>query len=134
MFILQFINDVLCNHLCVMYDSDLSQHQLSNYNLIHQGNLHKRYSHVVRELYKPPKLNNNDLSISTFIDEFAPILSTLGNKNRKPITGDFNIDLLKVNDRLKVGDYFDLFCTNGFDPKITLPARFSRDNCTLRPY
>ena len=146
-------------------DSDLSQYQLPNYNLIHQGKqfsghgglliyLHKRYSHVVRKLYdssdfcisganvsknitlgniyRPPKLNNNDLNISTFIEEFAPILSKLGNeKSETIITVDFNIDLLKVNDRPKVGDYFDLFCTNGFYPKITLPTRFSRDSCTL---
>ena len=150
-------------------DSDLSQYQLPNYNIIHQGKkcsghgglliyLHKRYSHAVRKLYdscdfweglfidisnlskhvtlgnihRPPKLNNNDLSISNFIGEFAPILSKLGNeKSETIITGDFNIDLLKVNDRLKVGDYFDLFCTNGFYPKITLPTRFSRDSCTL---
>ena len=59
-------------------------------------------------IYRPPKLNNNYLSISTFIDEFARILSKLGNeKSETIITGDFNIDLLKVNDRLKVGDYFD---------------------------
>ena len=83
-------------------------------------------------IYRPPKLNNNDLSISTFIEEFAPILSKLGNeKSETIITGDFNIDLLKVNDRPKVGDYFDLFCKNGFYPKITLPTRFSRDSCTL---
>ena len=152
-------------------DSDLSQYQLPNYNLIHQGKkcsghgglliyLHKRYYHVVRKLYnssdfreghfidisggnlrkhitlgniyRPPKLNNNYLSISTFIDEFATILSKLGNeKSETIITGDFNIVLLKVNDRLKIGDYFDLFCTNGFYPKITLPTRFSRDSCTL---
>ena len=81
-------------------------------------------------IYRPPKLNNNDLS--TFIDEFAPILSKLGNeKSETIITGDFNIDLLKVNDRLKVGDYFDLFCTKGFYPKMTVPIRFSRDSCTL---
>ena len=152
-------------------DSDLSQYQLPNYNLIHQGGkcsghgglllyLHKRYSHVVRKLYslsdfwavlfidisvgnlskhitlgniyRPPKLNNNDLSISTFIDEFAPILSKLVNeKSETIITGDFNIDLLKVNDKITIGDYFDLFCTNGFYPKITLPTRFSRDSCIL---
>ena len=122
--------------------------------------LHKRYSHVVRKLYdssdfweglfidisganlskhitlgniyRPPKLNNNDLSISTIIEEFAPILSKLGNeKSETIITGEFNIDQLKVYDRLKVGDYFDLFCTNGFHPKITLPTRFSRNSCTL---
>ena len=105
-------------------DSDLSQYQLPNYNIIHQGKkcsghgglliyLHKRYSHVVRKLYsssdfweglfidisggnlskhitlgniyRPPKLNNNDLSIATFIDEFAPILSKLGNEKSETI-------------------------------------------------
>ena len=83
-------------------------------------------------IYRPPKLNKNDLSISTFIDEFAPILSKLGNeKSETIITGDFNIYLLKVNDGLTVGDNFDVFCTNGFYPKITVPTRFSRDSCTL---
>ena len=55
-------------------------------------------------------------------------------KSETIITGDFNIGLLKVNDRPKVGDYFDLFCTNGFYPKITLPTSFSRDSCTLTKY
>ena len=39
--------------------------------------------------------------------------------------------MLKVTDWPKVGDYVDLFCTNGFYHKITLPTRFSRDSCTL---
>lgn len=152
-------------------DADLSQYQLPNYNIIHQGKkcsghgglliyLHVRYSYIVRQLYdssdvweglfinvfganlnknitigniyRPPKLNNNEQSISTFIEEFAPILSKLGKENAETIiTGDFNIDLLKVNSKQKVGDYFDLFCTNGFYPKITLPTRFSRKSCTL---
>ena len=94
------------------------------------GNLSKHIT--LGNIYRPPKLNNNDLRISTFIDEFAPILSKLGNeKSETIITGDFNIDLLKVNDKIQIGDYFDLFCTNGFYPKITLPTRFSRDSCTL---
>ena len=55
-------------------DSDLSQYQLPNYNIIHQGKkcsghgglliyLHKRYSHVVRKLY-----SSSDFWEGLFID------------------------------------------------------------------
>ena len=66
------------------------------------------------------------------IDELAPMLSKLGKESSETIiVGDFNLDLLKVNDRQKIGDYFYLFCTNGFYPMITLPTRFSSNKCTL---
>ena len=69
-------------------DSDLSQYQLPNYNIIHQGekcsghgglliDLHKRYSHVVRKLY-----SSSDFWERLFIDISGGNLSkhiTLGN-------------------------------------------------------
>ena len=105
-------NDACFSTMCLQEswlsdDSDLSQYQLPNYNIIHQGKkccghggfliyLHERYSHTVINLhdpsdfweglfidiygenltkhitlgniYRPPKLNNNDLCISTFMD------------------------------------------------------------------
>ena len=152
-------------------DSDLSQINMPNYNLIHKGKtcsghgglliyLHQRYSYNIRNLYessdiweglfiniyganlkkqitlcnvyRPPKFNNNDTSISNFITEFEPILLKLGkDKSETIIAGDFNIDLLKVNARQTIGNYFDTFCTNGFYPKITLPTRFSQNSCSL---
>ena len=72
---------------------------------IYGANLTKHIT--LGNIYRPPKLNNNDLCISTFMDEFAPILSKLANeKSETIITGDFNIDLLTVNSRQKVGRLF----------------------------
>ena len=47
-------------------DSDLSQYQLRNYNLIHQGGKCSGHRGLLIYLF--------------FIDEFAPILSKLGNE------------------------------------------------------
>ena len=69
-------------------DSDLSQYQLPNYNIIHQGKkcsghgglliyLHKRYSRVVRKLY-----SSSDFWEGLFIDISGGKLSkhiTIGN-------------------------------------------------------
>ena len=83
-------------------------------------------------IYRPPKENNSDPVISTFIDELSPIIQTLSSENSETIlVGDFNIDLLKVNEKSKYGEYLDLFHTNGFYPKITLPTRFSSRSCSL---
>ena len=40
------------------------------------------------------------------------------------IAGDTNINLLKINERTKFQEYFDIFTTNGLFPKITLPTRY----------
>ena len=42
------------------------------------------------------------------------------------ITGDFEIDLLQMNERAKFQKYFDLLVTNGLFPLITLPIRTSK--------
>ena len=47
------------------------------------------------------------------------------------IGGDFNLNLLKLNEREKLQEYFDLFVANGAIPQITMPTRFSRRNDTL---
>ena len=79
-------------------------------------------------MYIPPKENNSDPVISTFIDELSSIIQTLSTENLETIlVGDFNIDLLKVNEKIK----YYLFHTNGFYPKITLPTRFSSRSCSL---
>ena len=51
-------------------------------------------------IYRPPKCNNNDQVISTFINELAPVITKLGKEcSETIIVGDFNIDLLKVGER-----------------------------------
>ena len=57
-------------------------------------------------IYRPPKCNNNDQVISTFINELAPVITKLGKEcSETIIVGDFNIDLLKVGERQKYAEY-----------------------------
>ena len=39
------------------------------------------------------------------------------------ICGDFNINLLDINSKQHVNEYFELICSKGFSPRITLPTR-----------
>ena len=87
---------------------------------------------TLANIYKPPKQNNNNTNIETFINEFAPFIQLLSNsRSNTIIAGDFNIDLLKINDRPVFCDFFDTLVSNSYEPKITLPTRFSNTNCTL---
>ncbi len=67
-----------------------------------------------------------------FLNELSPILDILQtNHNEAIIAGDFNIDLLKINDKHVVSDYFNMFTCHTFYLKITLPTRLSNNHGTL---
>ena len=87
---------------------------------------------TIGNIYKPPHNNNNNANIERFIEEISPIINTLQKENKyAAIVGDFNINLLQINEREKFEEFFDLMCTNNFFPKITLPTRSSKKSCTL---
>ena len=87
---------------------------------------------VVGNIYKPPHNNNNNDNIENFIEELRPLLDKLNSsKSEIAISGDFNIDLLKINARNKYFEFFDLMVQNSFFPKITLPTRFAKYSCSL---
>ena len=72
-------------------------------------------------IYRPPQRNNCNASIEDFLHEFKPVLEIFDKGNSsKIIAGDFNINLLELNDRQKFQEYFDTFVTKGFYPKLTL--------------
>ena len=50
------------------------------------------------------------------------------------IAGDYNINLLKVNEIELYNEFFDTLSTRSFYPKITLPTRFSNSKDTLIDY
>ena len=51
--------------------------------------------------------------------ELNPVIDTLSNENSYAIfTGDFNINLLEINTRLKYQAFFDLFVTQSFIQKL----------------
>lgn len=87
---------------------------------------------VLGNIYKPPKMNNNNVNISQFISEFETILNHLDSLNCcLAIAGDFNIDVLKINERQAYADFFDKMSNYSLFPKITLPTRIGTTSCTL---
>ena len=92
----------------------------------------KNSKFIIGNVYKPPRNNNNNENIQTFINEFEPILNYLNNsKSRYIIGGDWNINLLKLNERLAFADFLDLMFSSSLCPKITLPTRFSHYSASL---
>ena len=72
-------------------------------------------------VYRAPKVKNDDYY--QFIQELNPLLPSLENENSECIiSGDFNIDLLKIHDKVAFSEFFDLMTENSFYPKITLPT------------
>ena len=85
---------------------------------------------TIGNIYRPPR----DLleNYTTFINEMTPILCDFEKQNTEVlISGDFNIDLLKVNRRQIFNDFLDCLITNSFFSKITLPTRLSSTSATL---
>ena len=84
----------------------------------------------IGNIYRPPR----DLleNYREFMKEFSSILDKLeSNNNEVIITGDFNIDLLKINDKPIISEYFDLLTSHSFYPKITVPTRLTNNHGTL---
>ena len=93
-----------------------------------QSNLPKTFT--IGNIYRPPRTRNEDLS--AFIDEFTPIISRLENCNNDiVIAGDFNINLLKLNENEMFSSFFDMLISHSFYTQITLPTRFTRTTGTL---
>ena len=67
-----------------------------------------------------------------FINEISTHLSNLESGNTDVvIAGDYNINLLKINEKNIISDYFDMLTSHSFYPKITLPTRLTNNNGTL---
>ena len=87
---------------------------------------------TLANVYRPGRQNNSNTSIDRFLKPFSKIFNLICKENSTIITGgDFNLNLLKLTEREKFQEYFDLFVSNGSVPQITLPTRFSAKNATL---
>ena len=82
-------------------------------------------------IYRSPR----DLNVNykQFIDEFSLLLLSTFDQNNSEviITGDFNINLLKINQKEIFSEFFYSLTEHSFFPKITLPTRFSNLNGPL---
>ena len=82
---------------------------------------------TIGNIYRPPKFNNSNPTIEDFMLELNPVIDKLSNENSYAIfTGDFNINLLEINTRLKYQAFLDLFVTQSFYSKIVQPTRFTK--------
>ena len=87
---------------------------------------------TVANIYRPPRNNNSNASIDNFLDPLQKTLKKLKRGRSTVIfAGDFNINLLQIQEREKIQEYFDLLTTHNFLPQITLPTRFSKRKGTL---
>ena len=85
---------------------------------------------IIGNIYRPPRDRNENYQ--TFINELTPILSGLESRNCEVfLTGDFNIDLLKIKKKPIFSEFFDVMISHSFYPKITLPTRLSNNRGTL---
>ena len=81
---------------------------------------------TIGNIYRPSRHNNNNNTVRQFCSELQPVVSNISKHNTNAIiTGDFNIDLLQINERSEFQKYFDLFTTYVLFPSITLPTRSS---------
>ena len=74
---------------------------------------------VVASIYRHPRYN---------LTEFTSYLEKCLNKLIKEkkeiyLCGDFNIDLLQIENNSKYQQFYDMLCSYGFLPKITQPTR-----------
>ncbi len=66
------------------------------------------------------------------MSEFIPVIEKFDVTNKEVIiTGDTNINLLKVNEKEVISEFFDCMTGLSFFPKISLPTRFSNRNGSL---
>ncbi len=78
----------------------------------------------------PPK--ENLIYYDEFINEFSTILEKYeSNSNDIIFTVDYNIDLLKINEKHKISDYFVMLMEHSFYPKTTVPTRLTNTKGTL---
>ena len=85
---------------------------------------------VIGNIYRPPYNLRNTLN--TFMGEFnATLLENNANSQNTYLCGDYNIDLLKVNNTQFNNDYFHNILSAGYIPKVTLPTRLSESSTLI---
>ena len=91
---------------------------------------HNRKNIIIGTVYRPNTFPKADLDI--FGQTMNDLLELLAGENKEIyIMGDMNIDLLKLNEHWKTGEYVENIFTHGFIPLITKPTRITDHSATL---
>lgn len=84
-------------------------------------------SFILGNIYRPPR--DVIANYQCFINEFENVIKQFNSDII--VCGDYNIDLLKYNEKAIINDFFENILSNGLIPKITFPTRFTANNGTL---
>ena len=86
--------------------------------------------YIISNIYRPTENYIEELDI--FIEEFEKFLTIIKRyKKSALICGDFNINLLEINNNRHFNTYFNSIIANGLFPRSTLPTRIQASSCTL---
>ena len=84
-------------------------------------------TYVVGNIYRRP--NPIVDACNEFTEELSTIMNLLTKKKRTIyLSGDFNIDLLKIYERNHYNLFYDTMISTGFYPKISIPTRFDQNH------
>ena len=82
---------------------------------------------VIGVIYKPPESNTD-----TFVAHFSDVLGIISKERKQCILmGDFNLDLIKVDNSNQTKDFVHSLYTNAFYPTISKPTRVTEHSGTL---
>ena len=129
--LITYLKDIYDYSTRELYTSSLHWEGLFT-DVSHKNNEALQNKITLANIYRPPRDNNSNTSIDRFLEPFSDVFNKLSRESSTLITGgDFNLNLLKVTEREKIQEYFDLFVANGSIPQIMMPPRFSKKNATL---
>ena len=87
---------------------------------------------LLGNVYRPPRNNNDNDSIRRFNTELSSVINILTKSNLNIIiSGEFNINLLEINERECYGEFLDLMITNELFQKISLLTRRCKTKVSL---
>ena len=85
---------------------------------------------IIGNIYRPPRMIKEE--IKQFINEFALLILSLEKyKLNINLAGDYNLNILKINNNELCNEFFDLITSHSLLPRITLPTRISNASGTL---
>ena len=84
---------------------------------------------ILGNIYRPPRSNVD--SLNAFCTSLEQFTTNFQNYKEIILTGDFNLDLLKINENDHINAFLNTLLSNGFFPKITLPTRITDHSQTL---
>jgi len=108
---------------------DLSEHTFAHtsYEGIFVRILHKSGSFLMGVIYRPPGLN-----LDLFNTEIESLLSAVSRKNKEVVlVGDFNKDLLKIDEHKASNTFYNCLISHHFLPAITRPTRVTPHSSPL---